>query len=80
MAQRSKKNQFVQWIEDNGTKTVAKMLKAQIASVQHWKRGHCWPKVKQMQLIKKLSNGRVDYIDIIEGPASTKGNGKGVRR
>ncbi len=80
MAGQRKKNPFVQWIDKHGSETIAKMLKAQMSSVQHWRRGHCWPRVEQMRLIKKLSNGSVDYIDIIEGPAATNKSLKGGRR
>lgn len=55
------------WIKKIGRIEVARLLGVTPMTVTHWRQGTAWPKVKQMQKIKKLTKGVVDYDGIIDG-------------
>ena len=58
---------FTEWIDHVGVRPLAKRLGVKESAVHHWKRGLCWPRVKQMQEIRRLSKGTVTYDHIIDG-------------
>ncbi len=55
------------FIEEKGVEFLAKKLGVNPSTVGHWRTGLCYPQVKQMRKIKKLSRGLVTYDTIIDG-------------
>lgn len=69
-----KKLTFHTWIQDEGIDSVAKLLGVTPGTVSHWRRGHCYPRVEQMRMIKEVTKGKIGYDDIIDSsPISTGG-------
>ena len=55
-----KSKSFNTWINELGTGEVARLLNVEPATVRHWRqRFHCYPRVDQMKLIKKLTKGQI---------------------
>ncbi len=48
-----------EWIEETGPRQVSYLLKVDVRSVFHWRRGVCLPRPEQMALIRKYSHGAV---------------------
>lgn len=62
-----KKLTFKEWINKHGTREIAKMLDVDPSAVRHWRDGFCYPTVKKMRIIKKITRGRIGYNQIIDG-------------
>lgn len=65
---RNQRNEtaFVKWIDEMTTKEVAKLLRVTTATVNHWRRGHCSPRVEQMKKIKLYSRNKVSTQSIVD--------------
>ncbi len=72
MTSRKKRISFVDWIEREGVKTVAKRLGVDPFTVLHWKAGRHEPRVEHMRQIKRLTGGEIGYERIIDRPPPTK--------
>lgn len=72
---RRKKVSLNDFIESIGSKKLAKKMKINRRTVNYWQVGHCWPAVKQMIQLRKMSGGALSYEEMIDnnGP---KGAGR----
>lgn len=58
---------FREWVtEKGGTESVAKLLGKKQKAVQHWVRGYSHPKLKDVEKILKLSQGKLTISDILK--------------
>ena len=57
---------FEDFIDDQGSKKIAKKLKVDICSVRHWRAHRCDPSVKYMRILKDWSRGALDYTQMID--------------
>lgn len=64
---RRKSLSLEEWINQQGSTEVARLLKlANTSSVRQWRLGICLPKPEQMRRIKILTNGLVTYDGMID--------------
>lgn len=56
---------LAEWIESEGTQTVARALKVNESAVRHWRRGWVLPSDETKLKIEKLSNGAVTVKNMI---------------
>lgn len=63
---------FEKWIDELGAARIARALKVTPATVRHWRRWYCDPRADQIRMIKKLSQGRLGYEDIIDRKNPTR--------
>lgn len=61
---------FAEWIDQVGPERLARVLRVNRYSINHWKAGRCFPRVHQMRRIKELAQGAIGYDDIIDAPAA----------
>lgn len=69
---RTKKQSLKDWIDKTGTTEVSELLQVGESTVRQWRRGFCLPRAEQMREIKRLTNGSVDYDEMIDGHFETK--------
>lgn len=60
------------WIDKEGPKNIANLLKVDSSTVQTWKAGSSLPRPKLMMKIHQLSRGKVSYKSMIETVAKNK--------
>lgn len=58
---------FKDWIADYGRVPLAKKLNVHPSNISHWISGLCYPKVRQMKALKRISRGRIGYEQILDG-------------
>jgi hypothetical protein len=58
---------FKDWVQWYGRTRLAEELGLSKSTCDKWAQGEVIPEVKQMRIIKKLTNGHVDYHHIIDG-------------
>ena len=58
---------FIDWIDSQGVKNLAKTLEISPSAIKHWRLGNTMPGARHMKQIKRLSKGVVDYHNIIDG-------------
>ena len=49
------------WILEMGESEVAKLLKINVATVGHWRRGYCLPTVDKQKRIVEITRGRLSF-------------------
>lgn len=64
---RKKKSSFVRWIDTEGIDEIVRLMKVRHATVYVWRSGKNYPRIQQMQKIKRLTHGKVSYDSIIDG-------------
>lgn len=67
---------LLEWIEQEGTDTIAKALGVTRSTINHWKRGYVLPRSEIMIKIRKLSRGAVSIEQMVEAhfAATNKNN------
>jgi hypothetical protein len=65
---KRKRLTFADWITKTNPNRVAEMLGVSRRTVDKWRTGELHPRLPQMQIIVKMTRGRVSYQMIVEGP------------
>lgn len=59
---------FSDWLDRLGIAVVARRLGIREMTVRNWRAGKCDPRVDQMRRIKRISDGEMDYDQMIDRP------------
>lgn len=65
-------NAFDRWLAEVDHRWLAKELKINTATIRFWRLKYCYPRVKHMQQIKRITCGRISYAMIIDRKLVTK--------
>jgi len=72
----AKKLSMNEWIDREGRKEVARLLKVDASAVGHWRRGYAHPAFKHLARAVQITRGRVSVDRTIAEHLNTKGVGK----
>lgn len=54
------------WVDELGVPRVMLLTGVGEVAVRNWRRGHCLPRDAEKRVIKKASEGRVSYDEMID--------------
>lgn len=59
-------SKFYRWIDKQTPIKVARKLGIDVSTVRYWRRGKTFPRVPEMQRIKRWTKGQISYSNIID--------------
>jgi DNA-binding XRE family transcriptional regulator len=71
-AQSMKHKSFDDWIDETGNDEIAEILGVSRTTVIAWRNGVSDPRVDLMRKIKKITRGKIGYVQIIDRPSRSE--------